>query len=277
MKGTGMKGKALKKKKLLIVFGILLVLLLGQWMYIGWRFQYGPFRKLGQMRLAKMEGNAEKYDFSYIQPMKDSPLEDKNILFLGSSVTNGAAALYQSIPEYFGARMDCTYIKEAVDGTTLTDNGSDSYIQRLLNVDADAQIDFVICQLSTNDASKELPLGEISEKTELKEFDTATITGAIEYIICYAEQTWGCPVVFYTNARFESDNYRAMVERLYQLADKWGIGILDLWSDDGFNQITETERALYMKDSIHPYKSGYRDWWGPELERQLCDFLSGKA
>ena len=34
MKGTGMKGKALKKKKLLIVFGILLVLLLGQWMFV---------------------------------------------------------------------------------------------------------------------------------------------------------------------------------------------------------------------------------------------------
>lgn len=203
--------------------------------------------------------------------------QSEKVLFLGSSVTNGAAALYQSIPEYFGARMGCTFIKEAVDGTTLTDNGSDSYIRRLLNhVDADEKIDLLVCQLSTNDASKGLPLGEVSEKSVLEEFDTGTITGAMEYIICYAEQTWGCPVVFYTNARFESENYQEMVERLYQLADKWEIGILDLWSDDGFNQITETERALYMKDNIHPYKAGYRDWWGPELVRQLCDFLSGK-
>lgn len=264
-------------KKISIALSVLIVFLCGQWMYIGWRFQYGPFRGLGHMRLEKMEGNVEKYDFSHIQPMENSPLENKKVLFLGSSVTNGAAALYQSIPEYFGARMGCTFIKEAVDGTTLTDNGSDSYIQRLLNhVDADEKIDLLVCQLSTNDASKGLPLGEVSEKSVLEEFDTGTITGAMEYIICYAEQTWGCPVVFYTNARFESEDYQEMVERLYQLADKWEIGILDLWSDDGFNQITETERALYMKDNIHPYKAGYRDWWGPELERQLCDFLSGK-
>lgn len=264
-------------KKISIALSALIVFLYGQWMYIGWRFQYGPFRGLGHMRLEKMEGNAEKFDLSHIRPMENSPLENKKVLFLGSSVTNGAAALYQSIPEYFGVRMGCTFIKEAVDGTTLTDNGPDSYIQRLLNhVEADEQIDLLVCQLSTNDASKGLPLGEVSEKSVLEEFDTGTITGAMEYIICYAEQTWGCPVVFYTNARFDSENYQEMVERLYQLADKWEIGILDLWSDDGFNQIIETERALYMKDNIHPYKAGYRDWWGPELERQLCDFLSGK-
>lgn len=230
------------------------------------------------MRLAKMEGNSEQYNFSHIQPMEESPLVHKNVLFLGSSVTNGAAAMGQSIPEYFGARMGCTYIKEAVDGTTLTDNGSNSYVQRLLNqVSSGEKIDLLVCQLSTNDASKGLPLGEIAEGTTLEEFDTGTITGAMEYIICYAEQTWGCPVVFYTNPQFESENYGAMVERLYQLADKWGIGILDLWNSDEFNAITEAERALYMKDDIHPYKAGYRDWWGPELEKQLCGFLSGKG
>ena len=31
-----------------------------------------------------------------------------------------------------------------------------------------------------------------------------------------------------------------------------------------------------MKDTIHPYKAGYRDWWGPELEKQLCAYLEQK-
>lgn len=272
-----MKRKKSGKKKIYIALMVFLTFLLLQWLFIGWKFYFGPFKALGRMRLAKMEGNAEQYDFSHIQPMQDSQLAHKNVLFLGSSVTNGAAAMGQSIPEYFGARMGCTYIKEAVDGTTLTDNGSDSYIQRMLNqVSANEEIDLLFCQLSTNDANKKLPLGEISETMELEAFDTKTITGAMEYIICYAKQTWGCQVVFYTNARFESDNYGAMVERLYQLADKWEIGVLDLWNSEEFNDITETERTLYMKDDIHPYKAGYRDWWGPELERQLCSFLSGK-
>ncbi len=39
------------------------------------------------------------------------------------------------------------------------------------------------------------------------------------------------------------------------------MGVLDLWSDDAFNAINDQQRVLYMKDEIHPYKAGYRDWW----------------
>ncbi len=52
------------------------------------------------------------------------------------------------------------------------------------------------------------------------------------------------------------------------------MGVLDLWSDDAFNAINDQQRALYMKDEIHPYKAGYRDWWGPELEKQMLTYLT---
>lgn len=269
-----MKKENTRRKKGLIIICAIAVFLLVQWLFIGWRYSFGPFKAVGRIRLSRMEGNAPKYDFSQIQVMENSPLKGRNVLFLGSSVTNGAAALHQSIPEFFSASMGCSSVKEAVDGTTLVDRGKNSYIQRMLtHVDTSAQFDLLVCQLSTNDASKGLPLGEIVDGKELENFDTATITGAIEYIICYAQQTWNCPVVFYTNARFDSENYQAMVERLYQIQGKWDIGILNLWSSDEFNSISEEQRALYMKDAIHPYKAGYRDWWGPELERQMVEFL----
>ena len=233
----------------------------------GWKIGWGPFAKLHDYRQGALPGNSVPYDVENAGTVENSPLQGKTVLFLGSSVTNGAAALHQSIPEYFAARMGCTAIKEAVDGTTLCDTGKSSYIQRMLNnVDPDQQIDLVVCQLSTNDASKGMPLGDFGD-------DTATITGAIEYIIRYAKETWHCPVVFYTNARYDSDAYPAMVSRLYEIAEKEDVGVLDLWSDDAFNSISEEQRALYMKDNIHPYKSGYRDWWGPELEKQLLAYL----
>lgn len=160
-----------------------------EWTFIGWQYHFGPLKFLGELRLQGMPGNGEAYDFSHIEPMANSPLEGRTVLFLGSSVTNGAAALHQSIPEYFAARMGCTVIKEAVDGTTLCDNGKTSYIQRMLNnVDPNQEIHLLVCQLSTNDASKGMPLGEFGD-------DTSTITGAIEYIIRYAKKTWNCPVV----------------------------------------------------------------------------------
>lgn len=271
MKSGEKKGKG---KIVKIVLLVIAAFLLVQWLFIGWKYSFGPFKALGQVRRAGLPGNAETYSFDAIEPMENSPLQGKTVLFLGSSVTNGAAALYDSIPEYFSARMGCTAIKEAVDGTTLVDDKSNSYISRLkANVSADAEIELVVCQLSTNDASQEKPLGEISESQNPDDFDTGTITGAMEYIIAYAADTWDCPVVFYTNARYDSDAYAAMVARVHELEEKWGIGVLDLWTDDAFNAITDEQRALYMYDTIHPLRAGYRDWWGPELEKHLCAYL----
>lgn len=261
------KKKMPRVRKIGIAAGCVAGFLIVQWTFIGWRFNYGPASFLGEIRLRGMEGNAPQYDFSSIRPMENSPLQGKTVLFLGSSVTNGAAALHQSIPEYFAARMGCTSIREAVDGTTLCDTKNSSYIHRMQNnIPADASVDLLICQLSTNDASKGMPLGNFGDGTD-------TVTGAMEYIVEYAKETWGCPVVFYTNARFDSEPYAKMVERLYELSERYGVGVLDLWSDDAWNAISEEQRALYMKDAIHPYQAGYREWWGPELERQLCTVL----
>lgn len=46
-----------------------------------------------------------------------------------------------------------------------------------------------VCQLSTNDATNGLPLGSVSSGRELNDFDTQTVAGAIEYIVCYAQET----------------------------------------------------------------------------------------
>ena len=62
------------------------------------------------------------------------------------------------------------------------------------------------------------------------------------------------------------------MKRLYEISEKWGINILDLWNDDDFNSISEEDRRLYMADPIHPKKAGYMKWWCPELERQLIEW-----
>lgn len=254
---------------------IVAVFLLVQWLFIGYRFSFGPFKSLGDIRMGKMEGNTAAYSMDSVDLLEGNPLQGKNMCFLGSSVTYGSASLREGIPEYFGARLGCSFTKEAVSGTTLVDNGKSSYVQRMRSkLDPNAHYDLFVCQLSTNDASKNMPLGEISDSMELDAFDTSTITGAMEYIICYAKNTWNCPVVFYTGSRYDNEAYEAMVNRLMELQEKWGIGVLDLWNDSDFNAISDTERSLYMYDSIHPTKAGYRDWWCPKMEQQLLAYLS---
>ena len=262
------------KKVLAIILTILVILASAQLFVLGWFGGIGPLAGLKEDRMNKLPGNQPKYDFSKIAPLKDSPLAGRNICVLGSSVAYGASSLQNAVGEYLAARFGCSLTKEAVSGTTLADNGSDSYVQRMLhNISRDADFDLFLCQLSTNDASRKVALGEISDSRNQEDFDTATVTGAIEYIISYARETWGCPVMFFTGSRYDSEDYAAMVKRLLELWEKWGIGVIDLWSSDKFNDISDADRKIYMDDGIHPTKAGYRDWWGPEMERQLKAFL----
>ena len=229
-------------------------------------------------------GNADEYNVENLEKHDASPLAGKTILFLGSSVTEGAAAESQSFVELFQTLDDVNAIKESKSGTTLVDKtavgawiafgNGDSYVKRLKQIKTIMQIDCVVVQLSTNDATMKLPLGEISESTELAAFDTQTITGAMEWIIRYSRDTWDCPVVFYTGSHYDSAEYAAMVERLFALQDKWGIGIIDLYTDESFNAIDAEAYAFYMFDSIHPTKAGYYEWWFPKMEADLTQILA---
>ena len=208
-----------------------------------------------------------------VEPMAFSPLSGKRIAILGSSVAYGWASGGEAVGEYLAARLGAVLTKEAVSGTTLADIDDQSYVSRMRALPPDGGFDLFLCQLSTNDATRGLPLGGIEPGFDARGFDARTITGAIQTIAANARAAWGCPVFFFTGSRFDSDAYAAMVARLYELADKWRFGVLDLWSDDAFNAISEEDRARFMADPIHPKLDGYARWWGPELERQLLEQL----
>ncbi|MGN0315206.1 MAG: SGNH/GDSL hydrolase family protein [Fusicatenibacter sp.] len=220
------------------------------------------------------KGNHVQYDVSRIPFKKESLLKGKTIVFLGSSVTRGYASHNVSFSEYIAKKDSCRCIKEAVNGTTLIDNGADSYVERMrTRLDKNQKVDVFICQLSTNDATRESPLGEISESYDLESFDVTTVCGAVEYIIAYAKSTWNCPVLFYTNPRYESEAYGKMVDGLLEIQKKWNIGVIDFWNDEKINQISEEERKLYMQDPIHPMKAGYAKWLVPAMEEKMEAYL----
>ena len=177
-------------------------------------------------------------------------LNGKTILFLGSSVTYGWASDGVSFVDLLAAQCGAHCIKEAVSGTTLADRDDRSYVARLKKVDQSTKLDLLVCQLSTNDAKKRLPLSEIE--------------AAIRYIADYTRTSFGCPLVFYTNTYFESDVYQEMITLLYRLQAEYGFSVLDLYRDPAM-QVDEATRATYMRDAIHPTLLGYRDWWLPKF------------
>lgn len=215
------------------------------------------------------EGNYGEYDLKNTEALQSSPLKGKTIIFLGSSVTYGYGSMGVSFADFLEVTDGITAIKEAVSGTTLADVKSNSYVSRMKTIDKNIKADAFVCQLSTNDATKEMPLGEISDSFDTNDFDTLTVAGAIEHIIAYAKETWNCPIVFYTQAKYDSEYYGKMVELLLEIQKKWNINVIDFWNDAQINSITEEEKQLYLVDHIHPTKAGYKVWWLPKIQESL--------
>ena len=187
--------------------------------------------------------------------------------FLGSSVTYGSNNSGNSYADFLEDDYDVTVVKKAVSGTTLVEQGG-SYISRMRSeISKNAKIDHLIVQLSTNDASQNKPLGVCSDSFASGDQDTSTVIGAIEYIIAYAYETWGCDVTFWTNPWYANDNYAAMYNAIFQIQEKWDIGVLDYYADGKPAEGT-------MSDDIHPNETGYRNMT-PIAWEYLSNFKNG--
>ncbi len=213
------------------------------------------------------------------EPKKAVSLEGKTIIWLGSSVTYGHANGGISMAEYLAHSTGCISAKYAVSGTTLVDNGDNSYIARMKKIPSDLKCDYFICQLSTNDATKKLPLGKIGDSFDIDSFDTSTVCGAIEYVIAYAKERFDCPIAFYTNPKYGSAEYRRMVNAMLKIKEKWSINVLDLWNNEELSAMTESERTAFleknMADIIHPNGMGYKRWLTP-IFREFIENTIGK-
>ena len=179
-------------------------------------------------------------------------LNNKTVLFLGSSVTYGSSSNGVSFVECLKDEFNLNVIKEAVSGTTLVDLDNSSYIARLKNINKNSKVDLFICQLSTNDATRNL--------------DITTIKNSIIYIIDYVKNNFNCPIIFYTGTKYNSNKYLEMINMLYTLKNEYTFYILDLWNDLEMLSITKEKYNEYMSDPIHPTLKGYREWWTPKFK-----------
>lgn len=178
-------------------------------------------------------------------------LSGKTILFLGSSVTYGSAVGGISFADIAAEQCGFTCVKEAVSGTTLADLDETSYVSRLKQVDPTLRPDLFVCQLSTNDAGRGIPLIEVEK--------------AIRFILDYVSRSFGCPILFYTGTFFESSAYRDMIALLYRIRQEVPFYILDLYHDGDMLSVSEENYRIYMSDPVHPTLTGYREWWTPKF------------
>lgn len=205
------------------------------------------------------------------------PLAGLDIIWLGSSVTYGAQAggHYSMVDAIQDNHPGTVCEKYAISATTLVNEKEDSYVSRMKLISKDETPDLFVVQLSTNDATTGKPMGEVTDSTDPADFDDTTIAGAIETIISYVQETFGCPVVFYTGTYAEKENYEEMVDLLLKIQEKWGIGVVDMFHNEEMTAVYGTDLYNeYMHDEVHPFRKGYVEWWTPVIEGYLTEFLA---
>lgn len=236
----------------------------------------GNFSKAKIVKVKKAgKGNAKKYALGKVK--YNGTLAGKRIVFVGSSFTVGSKAKGVSFVNYLSKSTGCSVVKNAIGGTTTANIGDGrDFVRRSVDIiNSTDRPDLFLCQMSANDATRGVPIGEITpEGTPMEQFNTSTVAGAMEYIICYSDQKWGCPIAFYTAMNLSNDRYDQMVSLMYKIQAKWGVGIIDLYHGLGRYSIKAKTYRLYMKDRLHPMKAGYMKWVTPYFEARIPGLLS---
>lgn len=135
---------------------------------------------------------------------KTSSLKGKTIGYLGSSITVGFRSENVAFPDYIGKITGSITVKQAITGGPLAKKegvrDEVSYITQLEdNLSKNENLDALVVQLSTNDTTLGIGMGEVSSSQNKDDYDYSTVIGAMEYIIAYAKEKWNCPVIFYIN------------------------------------------------------------------------------
>ena len=233
---------------------------------------------------------------------KGNSLEGMTIGYLGSSITQGFRSDGIAFPEYIAQLSGSTSIKQAIPGGTLAlkegYREEVCYINQLLDgalTDVE-HLDALVVQLSTNDVGAGIPIGELSGSFASADQDYRTIIGAMEFINAYAREKWDCPVMYYINAYLSDeviaqfangdeatekllheqyqDMYEQMIDALYKVADKWDLGVADLWNDEYVRSADLDLRSFFMDDPIHPHKAGYYFWYVQPIMDKLVEITA---
>lgn len=135
-------------------------------------------------------------------------------------------------------------------------------------------LDALIVQLSTNDFSQGVPVGSVSSATSSEDISPLTLTGAIEYIIALTREiSPDTKVMFYTCPLGENQGVRSEYAEyisgtLQEIAEKWDIGIIDIFNADYIDV------SCYMQgDALHPQSEGYAGALTPIMINYLLENL----
>ena len=178
---------------------------------------------------------AAEVEACFPDPVGDSPLTGKRVLFVGDSITHASFSWASVIGKAY--RMDWT--NSGISGATISDL-REKIIRHQLMLNADKDYDYVIMHGGINDAMSSAPIGSVSGSFNVADFDAETYIGGLETLFYYAYENFpgakfGYIINYATpNSKFggctAGDDTKAYYEAAKMACDKWGIPYIDLYS-----------------------------------------------
>ena len=127
--------------------------------------------------------------------------------------------------------------------------------------------DYVILHGGINDAMSLIPVGVMTDSSDVADFDITTFAGALEELFARAQEYFGDTaqigyIVNYQTPMSEwggaTQDWSEYIAVALQICDKWNITYLDLYNDEEFNQdVLKVSTKEYLPDYLHPNAAGY--------------------
>lgn len=179
-----------------------------------------------------------------------NPLYGKKWNVLGDSISAGE----NSYHKYIAQKAECIVRNYGISGSTIADHytwETNPMVNRYLQMDADADIITVFG--GVNDASGNMPMGDIESK------DKTTFYGAMNVLLEGLIKK--CPdkviAVFTPTKTTGRAELHDIVIAIKEVCKKFAIPCLDLYNMSGLSTVPE-QMAILMPDELHPNDLGQK-------------------
>ena len=216
-------------------------------------------------------------------------LKGKCALSFGDSIMYGTGNDGEGISEITAIKYGMTCYDFAVPGATFGQSKGRGHIPDQIRsaYKKYKTADVILLNGGTNDVNH-TNLGKISSGYDMEKTSENDYTGAFERSLWLIKKSWKDVPIIYIRAHNmelgEDAVERRFGERAMDIAGKWKINAIDLYSDSGLNTEDPTmcSRYTYINpndhyicDSIHPNAMGYAKFYLPPVAQAL-DTLFGE-
>lgn len=203
------------------------------------------------------------YGLNTLQLTQINPLAGKTALFAGDSICKGESN-GGGYARLISERNRMHAVNYGVNGASLSVQSDRTAIATTMVSGMSNSADYVIFEGGINDCSLSVPLGDVSPGYSY-EFDTTTITGALEAIFYQSQTKWpgkkvGFIIVYQVHSSINTiTRLTAFRGRAIEVCRKWAIPVLDLFSESGLvNARVEINNMFFENaDYFHVNATGY--------------------